>query len=312
MEAETPLAATAPIRPRIARIEAVVNEASGGVGASAAAELQSIAASFGIALRLASVGPDGIESAVRAAVAAAPDLVVTLAGDGTARLAAALCGPDGPLLAPLPGGTMNMLPTALYGKADWRDALESALRAGTARRVPGGEIAGQPFYVAAILGAPALWQPAREAVRRGRLRLALARARRAFSRAFSGRLRFELDGGPSAKAEALALMSPLISDACADESALEAIALDPRHGADAARLGARALVGAWRSDPAVRTQLCRRGRAFARRPIPCILDGEMRYLDRLAEINFNACAFRALAHQPKSVTGLDEAGPAAF
>lgn len=290
-------------RPRIGRIEAVVNEAGGGVRAGAAAELESIIASCGIAAHVVSVGPRDIEAAVRAAVDAAPDLVVTLAGDGTARLAAQLCGQDGPLLAPLAGGTMNLLPYALYGRRHWRDALAGALRDGIARQVPGGEVGGHPFYVAAILGSPALWAPAREAVRHGRLMLAALRARRALSRAFSGRLRFELDGAPAAKAEALALLSPLISDAGAAEgaAALEAVALDPRHAADVLRLGALALVGAWRSDPAVSALFCRSGRAYARRRIPCILDGEMRYLAVVVEISFQPRAFRALA--PAAVSG---------
>jgi hypothetical protein len=38
--------------------------------------------------------------------------------------------PDGPLVAPLPGGTMNMLPRALYGTADWKVALRRALEEG--------------------------------------------------------------------------------------------------------------------------------------------------------------------------------------
>ena len=58
------------------------------------------------------LGP-GPAAAVRAAVDAAPDLLIVLAGDGTARLAAELCGLDGPLVAPMAGGTLNMLPHAL-------------------------------------------------------------------------------------------------------------------------------------------------------------------------------------------------------
>ena len=30
------------------------------------------------------------------------------------------------MIAPLPGGTMNMLPKALYGTADWKLALNPA------------------------------------------------------------------------------------------------------------------------------------------------------------------------------------------
>src|SRR5581483_6247865 len=105
-----------------------------------------------------------------------PDLLVVIAGDGTARTAAALCGPDGPLLAPLAGGTMNVLPHALYGTLDWPTALRRLATDGRVREVAGGEIAGQPFYVAAVLGAPALWAEAREAARLGNTRLAIGRA----------------------------------------------------------------------------------------------------------------------------------------
>ena len=110
----------------------------------------------------------------------------------TARSAAALCGPDGPLLAPLPGGTMNMLPHALYGEVDWKTALAETLEQGVVRPVSGGEVDGHPFYVAAILGAPALFAYAREEVRAGRLQRAIARAKVALRHVFSSQLRFQL------------------------------------------------------------------------------------------------------------------------
>ncbi|WP_395698607.1 diacylglycerol kinase family protein [Methylocella sp.] len=168
--------------PPIRSAVVVVNEAGGGVSSGAAGELAEIFARFSIEARIRSVPPSGLAEAVRAAVAARPDLVVTLAGDGTARQAAKLCGRDGPLVAPLAGGTMNMLPYALYGRRPWREALEAALADPLAWPVPGGRAGARPFYVAAILGSPALWAPAREAMRRGKLSLALARRRRACSR----------------------------------------------------------------------------------------------------------------------------------
>ena len=90
-------------------------------------------------------------------------------------------------------------------------------------------------------------------------------------------------------------------------AALEAIALDPRHAAEALRLGAKALAGGWRSDPAVKARLCQRGRVFSKRPIPCILDGEMRYVAPFVTIGFRARAFLALAPEPLCVTSLDGA-----
>lgn len=284
---------------RLQHIEAVVNAASGSVGPGAAEALEEILAGFGLQGKVASVQPAGIVEAIKAAVAAKPELLIVLAGDGTARLAAEMCGPDGPLVAPLPGGTMNMLPKALYGQRDWREALTAALEHGEIRSVSGGEVGGRAFYVAAILGAPALWADAREAVRAMDVAAALAKARHAFQRAFSGRLRYVIDERWIRKAEALTLMCPLVSKALTREDALEADALDPKGVAEALRLGLRAafggLLGDWRQDPSVTTQFCRHGRAWANGRIPAILDGEPVRFERSVEFRFRPDAFRALA-----------------
>ena len=73
--------------------------------------------------------------------------------DACARAAAELCGPTGPMVAPLPGGTMNMLPHAVYGNRPWQEALRLALTEGRERDIGGGCIEGHRFLVAAILGA---------------------------------------------------------------------------------------------------------------------------------------------------------------
>lgn len=280
--------------PLLRRVAAVVNEAGGSVAPGAAQELRAILERAKLEAEVASVAPAEIGEAVRAAVARRPDLVITLAGDGTARCAAQLCEKEGLLIAPLAGGTMNLLPYALYGRRPWQEALESALQNGHVRAAPGGRVGGQSFYVAAILGAPALWAPAREAVRHGKLRLAYLHAKRAFARAFTSKLRFTLDDGPRIKAEALGLISPLMSDACVDDSALEAVALDPRHAADAFRIGFASLFGDWRADPAVQSQCCRKAHVHALSPIPCLLDGELHMIERDADIEFVAHAFHAL------------------
>ena len=281
------------------RIEAVVNAASGSVGRGAGDALQAIVGEFGLSVHVAEVQPAGIVEAVRAAVAAAPDLLIVLAGDGTARLAAELCGLEGPLVAPLPGGTMNMLPKAIYGTTDWRAALRLALGRGEERIVSGGEVGGKAFYVAAILGAPALWADAREAVRALKFRQALARAQRAFRRTFHGSLRFDLADGRTRKAEALTLMCPLVSRALTREDALEVDALDPHGVGQAFRLGLRAafsgILGDWRQDPSVTTELCRSGQAWARGRIPAIIDGEPHRFPRQVSFSFRPAAFRALA-----------------
>jgi diacylglycerol kinase family enzyme len=282
-------------RLRLRRIRAVVNPAAGSVGPDAAAGLAEIVAQHGYQLDLATPQPDEIEAAVRAAVDAAPDLVLILAGDGTARLAAERAGPDGPLIAPLPGGTLNMLPHALYGQGPWRKALTATLADGVERPVCGGRVCGKLFFVAAILGAPALWGHAREVVRAGDLREAVRRANFALRRAFTGRIDYALDGRPAQAVEALVLITPTVSRALDDDTALEAAALDLHDAREAFRLALSGLAGDWRRDAGVTARPCAKGLAEARRGVPAILDGEVERLPAHVDFEFVRRAFRALA-----------------
>jgi diacylglycerol kinase family enzyme len=288
---ETPVAA----RPRYDRIEAIVNAASGSVGPGAAEALAEVIAAHGCAYNLATPAPAELSAAISSAVEAGPDLLVVLGGDGTARLAAERCGPDGPLLAALPGGTLNMLPHILYGALPWREALEAALRDGVERPICGGRVEGRSFYVAAVLGGPALWSAAREAVRAGNIIRAWRRGVYALRRSFSGRVHYVLDGAPPREAEALVLISPTISRTMPVASSLEVVELDLRSALEVFRLAFHGLVGDWRRDPGVTVYAATHGRAFARRSIPCILDGELLLLSRSAEFEFQPRAFRALA-----------------
>jgi diacylglycerol kinase family enzyme len=284
----------------IRRAEAVVNEASGSVGAGAAAELEAIVAEFGIELRVHAVQPSEIVQAVHAAVDAKPDLIIVLAGDGTARLVASLCGEDGPIVAPLPGGTMNMLPKAVYGTTDWRQALRSVLDDGREQPIGGGVIEDKTFLVAAILGPPALWAPAREAVREGRISVAMRRARRAWRQAFSGRLRYSLDGGARGKAEALSFLCPLASAVMSDdEQALEAAIFDVRGAADVFRMGVHAVIDNWRSAPAVQSVPAQSAKAWSAGRIPALLDGEPTRLPSMTEITWRPHVARILAPPPE-------------
>lgn len=277
------------------RIDVVANIASGSVGPDAPAVAERLLAEYGVSGVVHAPQPGGLADCLRSVIDSAPDAVLVVAGDGTARAAAELAGPEGPLIAPLAGGTMNMLPHALYGERSWQDAMKACLADGEGRMISGGEVGGRLFFVAAILGSPALWADAREAARAGRIDLAFARARRAFRRAFSGRLRVVLDGRPELKAEALTLMCPLVSTAlAAEERALEAAALDPSSALDVFRLGFNAARGQWREDPSVAAGRCRIGRVRAHGRIPAILDGEPARFDPDVAIRFRPKAFRAL------------------
>jgi len=273
----------------------IINTASGSVRETAPAEAEALLKELGQPAAISSPRPHELMEALQAAVDAKPDILVVLAGDGTARAAIELCGPKGPLVAPLPGGTMNMLPHAVYGVRPWQEALTLALTRGVERRLDGGEVDGHKFLVAAILGAPALWAPAREAARKGKPKIALRRAQIAFRRAFKGRLRYIIETGPREKAEALVFMCPLTSKGMdSHEQALEAAAMDPAGAAEAFRLGVNAILGDWRSDPAVEVARCKLARVWASGGIPALLDGEPVRLGSLAEVSFRPGVGRIL------------------
>ena len=288
----------------LGRVILLVNPQSGGVGPKAAQEAEVILAEYACEASVVALDAGQFDAQVEAALDARPDVLFVLAGDGTAGTIASRAGPDGPLIAPLPGGTMNMLPKALYGTTDWKAALKLALEEGAPQCVAGGEISdGQvtrAFYCAAILGSPALWAPAREAVRDGKLKLAWMYSRRALRRAFSGKMRFSLDGKADRKAEALVLISPMISKVMDENTGLEAAAMNPADAAQAFRLAAHAVFNDWRQDPAVTTKAIQRASIHGRSRIPAVIDGEPILLTHQATVKFIAKAFQALAPVPQA------------
>jgi len=55
----------------------------------------------------------------------------------------------------------------LYGDVSWEDALNNTLTAPSAKVLSGGRAMDRQFFVAAVLGAPALWAESRESIREG-------------------------------------------------------------------------------------------------------------------------------------------------
>jgi diacylglycerol kinase family enzyme len=286
---------------KIQSIELIANTASGSVGVGAPDEARAILAEFGGKTNVCVPESGDLSGCLQAAIDRGPDLLVVLAGDGTARAAAELCGMKGPMIAPLPGGTMNMLPKAVYGTTDWKQALRDTLEHGEERPLGGGLVDGRLFLVAAILGSGALLAPAREAVREGRPVIAFHRARRAWRRAFSGRLRYSLDGEARGKAEAMTFMCPIASRALNDDDQfLEAAALDPAGVAEALRIGLHSVMGDWRNDPAVEAVACSQARVWASSGIPAVLDGEPARLKAAVQVTWKSEVTRVLAPPKKA------------
>src|SRR5205823_3625045 len=161
------------------------------------------------------------------------EVLVVLGGDGTIRTAAETCAEKGTYLIPLPGGTMNMLPRALYGNAAWEEALEKTLTAPSVKVLSGGRIADKHFFIAAIMGSPVLWAEPRESVREGAIVDAIQKGSVAFRNMFETKVKYLISEEIKGEAEAVALICPLISEEMSDsEQALEAAVIDVESAAE--------------------------------------------------------------------------------
>jgi diacylglycerol kinase family enzyme len=225
------------------------------------------------------------------------DVIIVLGGDGTARAAAALAPRDGPPLVLLPGGTLNILPKALYGDLDWPEALKAALERGVEKRMPAGVANGERFFVAAMFGAPTVLARAREAAREGQLLKALGRMRSYFRRAFTHRLRARANAESFRRAEAVGALLPSFGGGL-EGAGLEWVHLKAAHFVDLARVSVRALGEGWRDDEAVEIWPSTQGDIVSPGFIPGTLDGEPHNFFSRVRVTYDAKGVRVLALPP--------------
>src|SRR5882724_11522090 len=110
------------------KVGAIINTSSGGCNSESEAEMLDILKDAGVTNYKTWCGEsDQIKRAFAEAATHKPNMLVVLGGDGTIRTAAEACTGTGTYLLPLPGGTLNMLPRALYGDAQWQNALKDTL-----------------------------------------------------------------------------------------------------------------------------------------------------------------------------------------
>lgn len=287
---------TAPIDLKALRVGALLNTQSGSCDLNAEKELQDCLLAAGVEpVRTWCGGGADVDRSLDEAMDASLDVLVVLGGDGTIRAAAQACSDGGPLLAPLPGGTMNMLPKTLYGRRSWLEALRDTLARPTLQEVHGGEVEGHRFFVAAIFGEPTRFAEAREAARAGDLPGAISKGVVALRKALSSEIEYSFGSAPDASAEAVAVMCPLTSAALSDEEeVLEAAAIDLDGPLDAVRLGLAAAFAQWRHDPTVERAKLVELSLSHNEPIPALLDGERFMLGSQARVQLVKGAFRAL------------------
>jgi len=223
------------------------------------------------------------------------ELLIVLGGDGTIRTAAEACAEKGSYLIPLPGGTMNMLPRALYGNVSWEEALKKTLTAPSTKLLSGGRVANKRFFIAAIVGAPALWTQPRESLREGNIADAVKKGSIAFRRMFETKVKYLISGGAKGETEAVALICPLVSEEMSDsEQALEAAIIDVESAAEVIGLVTTTAFGKWRDDRNILLTKTKRVNVQSTKEIPATLDGEKVNLGRSAEIDFVSKALTVL------------------
>jgi diacylglycerol kinase family enzyme len=278
------------------KVGAIVNTSSGSCDSESEQKIFSILTGAGIIEPKVWCGAaKEMERSFAKATGHNLDVLIVLGGDGTIRTAAEACAEKRSYLIPLAGGTMNMLPRALYGDVAWEEALKNTLAAPSLKVLSGGRIAGKQFLVAAIVGAPALLAEPRESVREGNIVDAIEKGSAAFRKMFETKIQYLISGEIKGEAEVVALICPLISEQMSEsEQALEAAVIDVESATEVIGLATTAAFGKWRDHGNILLTKTKRVNVESSDDIPATLDGERVNLGRSAEVDFVANALTVL------------------
>jgi diacylglycerol kinase family enzyme len=296
---EKPKPADDPTRARVElkdrRIGILLNTSSGSCDVNAEDDLEASLVAAGLKSVHIWCGPGGnVDTALQEVARSELDVLVVLGGDGTIRATAEACGAGGPLLIPLPGGTLNRLPRALYGARPWRQALRDTLAAPVVQLVHGGSVGGHLFCVSAIFGGPTRMAEAREAIREHNLTKAIEKGMAALRRAGSTDLHYRF-GTQAGVADIVAVRCPLaLRRLDPEEVVLESVAIKLQGPVDALGLVLSAAFRDWRDDPTFAQAKLGNIDISSDQSIPALLDGEPFTLGGLAHVDVVRGVFKAL------------------
>jgi len=267
---------------------AMINTSSGGCDSGSEAELLNVFQDAGVTNCKTWCGQaDQMERSFAEAAAHKLDVLIVLGGDGTIRTAAGACSRRGMYLLPVPGGTMNMLPRALYGDVSWKNALKNTLAHPVTKVLSGGRVEDNQFFVAAIVGVPALWAETRESIREGDIVDAIKTGAVAFQGMFATKIQYSISSETKGEAEVIAVICPLISEQMSEsEQALEAAVINLENAAELIRFATAAAVGKWRGGGNISLSKTTRVTVQSTTDIPIFLDGERVKTGKKAEITF--------------------------
>jgi diacylglycerol kinase family enzyme len=266
----------------------IINTSSGGCDSASEAELLNVLEGSGVTECKTWCGQaDQMERAFAEAAAQKLHALIVLGGDGTIRTAAEACSRRGAYLLPLPGGTMNMLPRALYGDVSWENALKNTLADPVTKVLSGGRVEDSQFFVAAIVGAPALWVEARESIRKADIADVIEKGAVAFQEMFDTKLQYFISSETKGEAEVVVVICPLVSKEMSDsEQAFEAAAINVENAAELIGVATAAAIGKWRHGQNISLSKTKRMAVQSSKDIPMFLDGERVKVGKKAEISF--------------------------
>jgi diacylglycerol kinase family enzyme len=294
------------------RIALVVNEAAGTASSADVPQLlervkQALPKTL---VDMTSVAPQDLEAALDNAFAQEPDVVVVFGGDGTARAAAKRALTTQIPIAPLPGGTMNVLPRLVFGHADLEKAIQDLPTCKTTG-LDTGMVGGEPFFLSAAFGFAGPLARLRESMRPPRhFREVMSSAfttMRALGPSLRGGIKWRRAGAKWHHAQTLAValgsmdrvLTPEEQDVHTGER-LQAAAIRVKSMWGVAKLGGDVVrLRDWRELNQLTLVTAQRIEVELRSKRPlAVLDGEPIRLSHASEITVNEGALPVLAARP--------------
>lgn len=281
------------------KIVAFLNLHSGSVPKDGEEALARALAELGHSADIIAFQEGDVQAALKVAVDQSPDYLIAWGGDGSINCALNAAGPDGPAVLALPGGTMNMLHQRLHrGHTQWADILSSALQEPEVTPWAGGDINGQRFYVAVMLGRLTTLSESREHLRKGAFLEAIAAA--AKNEAFDMQSRLQVRTQKAGRITSMDATAGAVVLAGERRARFDVATIDPASQLDLAGVLFQSLLNGWRDaeDVAVETVNEVIVEDISGDAVPGTIDGEPCEFPSLCEFRLVPNAARVLRAKP--------------
>jgi diacylglycerol kinase family enzyme len=257
------------------KIVALLNPHSGSVPKDAAAALDQALAELGQTASIEAFEDGDLQGALKRAIDQSPDVLIVWGGDGSVNCALGACGPDGPPVLALPGGTMNLVHQRLHnGRTQWQDMMTAAMSDPEIVPWTAGEIEGRRFYVAVMVGRVTTLSESRELVRKGALFEAITAA--AKNEVFNMETRLNLYAHRGSGSVITPATAGAIVLAGERRPRFEVAAIDPSSQLDLVSVGFQSLISGWRDAEDVTVEIASKVTLedVHGEPIPATIDEE--------------------------------------